>query len=52
LATRGVTTYGLTLDPQADGYVSRLFGPRHYTADDHVQHLPERLPALFMSLTR
>jgi len=52
LATRGVTTYCLTLDPQADGYVSRLFGPRHYTVLDHVQHLPERLPALFMSLTR
>ncbi len=52
LATRGVTTYCLTLDPQADRYVSRLFGPRHYTVLDHVQRLPERLPALFMSLTR
>ncbi len=52
LATRGVTTYCLTLDPQADQYVSRLFGPRHYTVLDHVQRLPERLPMLFMSLTR
>jgi len=52
LNSRGVTTYCLTLDPQADDYVSRIFGANHYTVVDHVQRLPERLPALFMGLTK
>ncbi len=51
LTTRGITTYCLTLDPQADDYVSRIFGANRYTVVDHVQRLPERLPALFVSLT-
>jgi len=52
LATRGVQTYCLTLDPEADAYVSRIFGANRYTVVDHVQRLPERLPALFGQLTR
>ncbi len=52
LNTRGVTTYCLTLDPNADDYVGRVFGANHYTVVDHVDRLPERLPALFMGLTR
>ncbi|WP_434150094.1 nitric oxide reductase activation protein NorD [Methylocaldum gracile subsp. desertum] len=51
LATVGVMSYCLTLDPEADEYVSRIFGPNRYTVVDHVQRLPERLPALFVSLT-
>ena len=52
LATRGVTTYCLTLDPNADDYVGRIFGANHYTVVDQVERLPERLPTLFMGLTR
>ncbi len=52
LVTRGVTSYCLTLDPQADEYVSRIFGVNGYSIVDHVQRLPERLPRLFMSLTK
>lgn len=52
LAGRGITTYCLTLDPNADDYVGRIFGANHYTVVDHVQRLPERLPALFMRLTK
>lgn len=52
LATRGVTTYCLTLDANADDYVQRIFGTRGYTVVDHVQRLPEKLPAVFMALTR
>jgi nitric oxide reductase NorD protein len=52
LATGGVTTYCLTLDPAADEYVSRIFGVNHFSVVDHVQRLPERLPTLFMQLTR
>ncbi len=51
LAARGVVTYCLTLDPHADEYVSRLFGPRGYMVVDHIQRLPERLPMLYAGLT-
>ncbi len=51
LATAGVMTYCLTLDPEADDYVSRIFGHNRYSVVDRVQRLPERLPALFLSLT-
>jgi nitric oxide reductase NorD protein len=51
LSTAGVVSYCLTLDPEADEYVSRIFGPNRYTVVDHVQRLPERLPLLFASLT-
>ena len=52
LRSRGVLSYCLTLDPEADRYVERIFGANHYTIIDHVQRLPEKLPALFASLTR
>ncbi|OQY55325.1 MAG: VWA domain-containing protein [Candidatus Parabeggiatoa sp. nov. 2] len=52
LSRKGVTTYCLTLDPHADDYVSRIFGINGYTIVDHVQRLPEKLPALFMGLTK
>jgi nitric oxide reductase activation protein len=47
----GMYTHCISLDPKADAYVSDIFGPR-YTVIDHVQRLPERLPKLFMALTR
>ena len=51
LAARGVFTYCLTLDPDADAYVKRIFGANNYTIVDRVERLPEQLPALFASLT-
>ena len=51
LAAKGVLTYCLTLDPNADAYVKRIFGENHYTIVDHVDRLPEKLPTLFASLT-
>ena len=51
LYTKGVMTYCLTLDPNADNYVKRIFGANNYTVIDHVQRLPEKLPTLFASLT-
>ena len=51
LATEGVYTYCLTLDPNADQYVSRIFGENRYSIVDHVEKLPERLPAVFSMLT-
>jgi nitric oxide reductase NorD protein len=51
LYTTGILTYCLTLDPDADQYVSRIFGESHYTIVDNVERLPERLPTLFASIT-
>ncbi|MDE2119153.1 MAG: nitric oxide reductase activation protein NorD [Betaproteobacteria bacterium] len=52
LGREGVTVYALSLDPHADVYVSRIFGPRNFTVIDKVERLPEKLPMLYMSLTR
>jgi len=51
LAMQGVHTYCLTLDPNADQYVSRIFGDNRYSIVDQVAKLPERLPAVFATLT-
>ena len=51
LAMQGVYTYCLTLDPNADQYVSRIFGENSYSIVDNVERLPERLPNVFAALT-
>jgi nitric oxide reductase NorD protein len=51
LAAKGIYTYCLTLDPMADRYVARIFGENNYSIVDHVERLPERLPAVFAALT-
>lgn len=51
LYSTGVLTYCLTLDPNADDYVKRIFGENNYTVVDNVERLPEQLPVLFASLT-
>jgi nitric oxide reductase activation protein len=52
LHRRGIQTFCVSLDPAADDYVSRIFGARNYMVLDHVARLPEKLPALYLSLTR
>jgi nitric oxide reductase activation protein len=52
LARNGITTYALSLDPHADQYVSRIFGMNHFTVLEQVERLPEKLPMLYMGLTR
>lgn len=51
LQRTGIYSYCLTLDPEADRYVERIFGANNYTIIDHVERLPEKLPRLFASLT-
>ncbi|MHB1093332.1 nitric oxide reductase activation protein NorD [Thiobacillus sp.] len=51
LDQEGIFTYCISLDPKADEYVGDIFG-RQYTVVDHVERLPERLPQLFMALTK
>jgi hypothetical protein len=47
----GINSYCLTLDPNADRYVARIFGENSYSIVDQVERLPERLPAVFAALT-
>ena len=51
LAMQGIYTYCLTLDPNADRYVARIFGENNYSIVDNVERLPERLPNVFAALT-
>jgi len=51
LDQKGIFTFCINLDPKADEYVSDIFG-RRYTVVDNIQRLPEKLPQLFMALTK
>ena len=46
-----IYTYCINLDARADEYVRDIFGNR-FTVIDRVERLPERLPQLFMALTK
>jgi nitric oxide reductase activation protein len=41
----------MSVDPDADRYVARIFGARNYMVVDHIRRLPEKLPLLYMRLT-
>ena len=47
-----IHTYCFSLDPGADRYVSRIFGPRNYLVLDHVRSLPEKILLIYAALTR
>ena len=51
LYSKGILTYCLTLDSNADNYVQLIFGRNNYNIIDNVDLLPEKLPILFASLT-
>ncbi len=51
LDTQGITTFCLSLDPNADAYVREIFGNR-WRVLDRIERLPEQLPLLYLSLTR
>lgn len=51
LDQQGIFSYCISLDPKADEYVGDIFG-RQFTVIDHIERLPERLPQLFMALTK
>jgi len=51
LDQKGIYSYCITLDPHADDYVKEIFGNQHMVIDN-VSKLPEKLPALFASLTK
>ncbi|MEZ5672965.1 MAG: VWA domain-containing protein [Thiotrichaceae bacterium] len=51
LDRQGIYTFCVNLDPNADEYVQDVFG-KQYTVIDRVERLPQKLPELFMTLTR
>ena len=51
LDQQGIYSYCINLDPKADEYVADIFG-KQYTILDNVAQLPEKLPTLFLSLTK
>jgi nitric oxide reductase NorD protein len=48
----GIDTYCVSLDPNADEYVSRIFGAKNYIVFDHIRFMPEKLFLLYAGLTR
>jgi nitric oxide reductase activation protein len=48
----GISTFCLSLDAAADPYVTRIFGARNYLVLDQLRRLPEKLPSLYLRLTR
>ncbi|WP_428829517.1 nitric oxide reductase activation protein NorD, partial [Acidithiobacillus thiooxidans] len=51
LEEKGIFCHCISLDPHADEYVRKIFGNR-FSIIDRVESLPERLPEIFISLTR
>lgn len=51
LDRKGIFPYCISLDSRADEYVSDIFGKR-YSVIENVERLPEKLPELFMALTK
>jgi len=51
LDQQGIYTYCINLDKKADDYISDIFG-NQYTVIDNIERLPEKLPQLFMALTK
>ena len=46
----GTPVFCVSVDPAADGYLRKIFGPHHYLVIDSVEQLPQRLPELYLRL--
>lgn len=51
LASQGITSFCLSLDPKADAYVGDIFG-QHWRVLDRIERLPEQLPMVYLNLTK
>jgi len=47
----GTPVFCVSVDPKADPYIKRIFGPHNYVVIDSVEQLPQRLPELYLRLT-
>ena len=52
LQGRGLDVFCISLDARADDYVAQIFGSAGYAVLDRIARLPEKLPEIFMTLTR
>jgi len=52
LSSKNIYTHCISLDKKADEYIGDIFGQNGYTVIDNIDKLPEKLPQLFMSLTK
>jgi len=52
LSSKRIHPFCISLDPDADEYVADIFGKNGFAVIDHVARLPEKLPQLFLSLTK
>lgn len=50
-ARNNIHTYCIGLDPNADQYISAIFGARNYMVVDHIRHLPEKMLLIYAALT-
>ena len=48
---KGIFSHCVNIDPNGDAYVKQIFGS-HYTIIDHPERLPEKLPDVFLRITR
>jgi uncharacterized protein YegL len=48
----GIHTYCVSLDPNADEYITRIFGAKNYIVVDHIKCLPEKMLQIYAALTR
>jgi nitric oxide reductase NorD protein len=51
-ASAGVHVFCVAVDREADSYVRTIFGENNYLVMDEVEDLPEKLPGLYLRLTR
>jgi nitric oxide reductase NorD protein len=49
---RGIDVFCVALDRSGDAYLSRIFGRQNVVQIDDVSSLPDRLPKLYLRLTR
>ena len=48
---RGVETFCITIDREADNYLYRMYADARYCVIDHVEALPTKLPRIYRQLT-
>ncbi len=46
----GTPVFCVSVDPTADTYLRKIFGPHNYQVIDSIDQLPPRLPALYLRL--
>jgi Mg-chelatase subunit ChlD len=51
LAHKGIDVFCVGLDAGGDAYFSRIFGRHNVVQIDRVEHLPEKLPLIYLRLT-